>query len=203
MVLSEERPLSRDERFITWLIGLAEDGQERSGKNSAKNRAILAALRRGLGKTPGGVLEMYPHLMQFLKPTEEQLLENFALIASLFAMHPDKGGKGNLGSTLAEVRKAAELSGAGASSIERRFVALLNAHREDLPKHLRQVISLAKSRDVSIDWLQLLHDIRYWNNPDRIVQRRWAREFWAGFEPSSEDANGDGNPVNEEEENAL
>jgi CRISPR system Cascade subunit CasB len=63
-------------------------------------------------------------------------------------------------------------------SLEKRFVALLNCHRDDLPNHLRQAVSLLKSEDVSINWRRLLKDILSWDHETRFVQQQWAREFW-------------------------
>ena len=62
--------------------------------------------------------------------------------------------------------------------IEKRLVGLLNSHREDLPHHLRQAVSLLKSSEIPIDWRQLLWDILYWEHESRFVQQQWAREFW-------------------------
>jgi CRISPR system Cascade subunit CasB len=64
--------------------------------------------------------------------------------------------------------------------VERRFVALLNCHQDDLDHHLRQAVSLLKSKDAPVDWAELLKDIQRWDNDDRLVQRRWARAFWGG-----------------------
>jgi CRISPR system Cascade subunit CasB len=65
-------------------------------------------------------------------------------------------------------------------AVERRFVALLNAHPEDLDKHLRHAVSLLKAHEIPVDWLRLLGDLRGWGNPERYVQRNWARAFWGG-----------------------
>lgn len=61
----------------------------------------------------------------------------------------------------------------------KHFVALLDSDREDLPRRLRQVVSLLKATDLGLDWELLLADLRRWEHPLRRVQRRWARDFWA------------------------
>ena len=63
-------------------------------------------------------------------------------------------------------------------SLEKRFIGLLNCHRDDLPNHLRQAVSLLKSKDVQINWRRLLKDILSWDHEARFVQQQWAREFW-------------------------
>ena len=65
-------------------------------------------------------------------------------------------------------------------SLEKRFVALLNCHGDDLPNHLRQAVSLLKAKDVAVNWHQLLRDVLYWDHEARFVQQQWAREFWQG-----------------------
>ena len=61
---------------------------------------------------------------------------------------------------------------------EKRFVALLNCHQEDLPDHLRHAVSLLRSKEIPIDWARLLRDLRWWHREDKRVQRDWARAFW-------------------------
>lgn len=140
-----------------------------------EDRAALAALRRALGRSPASAVQAQRYIVPWLPsqaaPWQEEL---YYLVASLFAMHPQPGGQGSLGSVLARVA-----SEAGESSTERRFMALLNCHVEELGHHLRYAVSLARTKQVPIDWHQLFRDLRYWDHPDRYVQRRWARDFWA------------------------
>jgi len=158
------------------LIAHLEDLAER------EDRRALAALRRGLGRPPGTVPEMHRHVMPFLDHPDrfgwpEQCCY---IVAALFAAHPAPGGKGNLGDAFA--RLAEETSGKPgerAESVERRFVALLKADREDLFGHLRHAVNLARSKEVHIDYGRLLIDIRNWDSDDQWVQRNWSRSFWA------------------------
>ncbi len=151
--------------FVEYLGSLRED------------RAALAALRRGLGQPPGTVPAMFPYVERFLpedvKPWQEQA---HYLIAALFAYHPDPGGHGNVGDHFAEVRR--RNPGSDDTALERRFTALLAAHREDLPFYLRQTVSFLKSKEVPIHWDQLFRDIQQWGYESRSVQKRWARAFW-------------------------
>ncbi len=161
-----------DHRFVQHLRRLVE----------REDRAALAALRRGLGKAPGTVAEMYPHVVPYLPPDASRRDEEpFYLIAALFAWHQgiwSGDGETNkpthLGASFARMRTETT-----SDSVEKRFVALLNCDREDLPEHLRQAVGLLKSKDVPIDWLQLLRDIRYWETDRRTVQRKWSRAFWS------------------------
>jgi hypothetical protein len=70
--------------------------------------------------------------------------------------------------------------------VKRRFVALLNAHPEELDRHLRHAVSLLSANEIRIDWAQLLRDVQQWDDEDRQVQLAWARAFWGGDRPTSD-----------------
>jgi len=143
------------------------------------DRAALAALRRGLGRQPGETIEPYRVILTLpgARPARWQEDACF-LVAGLFAWHlrPWHGpadGPTNLGASLR--RHADQKPGDGP---ERRFVALLNADREDLPVHLRHVVGLLRTSETTIDYAQLLRDVQAWSAETRHVQRAWSRAFW-------------------------
>lgn len=139
-----------------------------------KDRGALAALRKGLGKTPGSVPEMFEHVVPFMQRGASTAQEDAAfLVASLFASYPEGSGQGNMGATFRAIRIAS-----GSDSIEGRFIALLKCHRDNLPDHLRHAVALANSKNATIDWEQLLYDVQNWDDEFRSVQRRWATSFW-------------------------
>ena len=151
--------------FITYLKSLAE----------SDNRGPLAALRRGLGQPPGIVAEMYRYVVPWLPENVSDSQEAaYYLVASLFAFHPVSSSQGNMGTHMAKTRS---LIGSD-EAIDRRFTALLAAHPEDLPVYLRQAVSYLKSNDIPVNWNKLMSDLQRWGNPDRIVQKSWAGEFW-------------------------
>jgi CRISPR system Cascade subunit CasB len=156
--MSENSP---DGRFIQYLCELVRK----------EDRRQLAALRRGLGKPPGTVWEMYPVLGRFLGDYRKQDEARF-LVASLFALHPNHRKGRSLGQVCRECGEH--------ESAEKRFQALLASHRDELPDRLRRVIAMAKSRaePVPVDYEALLRDLRNWNHPDHCVQERWARDYW-------------------------
>jgi len=160
------------------------DALERlAGKNETgafdpqhRDSAALARLRRGLNHPPGTCSEMLPYVVPFLP--EQGAHEIYLLVASLFALHPPTDSRPGLsiGAAIYAVWKArGEIE-----SIEKRFVALLNAHGDDLPHHLRQIIGLIKAQQnpVPLDYRSLLKHLFNWNAPDRWVQMCWARDFW-------------------------
>ncbi|MEX1247567.1 MAG: type I-E CRISPR-associated protein Cse2/CasB [Anaerolineales bacterium] len=162
------------EAFIIYLQDLAQK----------EDRGALAALRRGLGQKPGTEAAMYPHVVRWVSADLRGWSEEiYYVVGSLFAWHSQSAPQGNLGhhlQGLAQGRKNSE-------SIERRFTALLNAHVDDLPDQLRQIISLLKSGDVPVNWEQLMKDLRNWDHPDRYVQHQWARGFWGNRQPQIEE----------------
>lgn len=157
------------ERFVAYLDGLTKPENQHG-------RAVLAALRRGLGRRPGGAPEMYPYLVPWTGDLAGWREEAFYLVASLFASHPVSWhgeGAGNFGASMARVKEHE-----GGDSTDRRFVALLSSHRDDLPEHLRHAVSLCAAKEVPVSWRQLLRDLPHWDDTHGRIQLRWAREFW-------------------------
>jgi len=151
-----------EEAFAVRLARLV-DGQD---------RAALAALRRGLGKAPGEAPEMFPLVVPWIpagfRPADEEAVY---LVASLVGFHPAR----ITGLNLAASWHRASLESA---SSEAQFVAVLNADREDLAPHLRRMIGILRAHGVPWDWAQLIRDLRRWEHPRRVVQRRWASAYW-------------------------
>ncbi|HOS94026.1 MAG TPA: type I-E CRISPR-associated protein Cse2/CasB, partial [Armatimonadota bacterium] len=133
----------------------------------------LADLRRGAGKPPGTEPRTFRYVVPWASGQGAQAERRLYLVASLFALHSSGAAEGNLGTTFRQIAARGE-----SESTEKRFVALLNCNVEDLPNHLRHAVSLAKSREVPINWRQLLADLRHFDHEDRYVQRQWAGAFW-------------------------
>ena len=139
-------------------------------------RGALAALRRGLGKPAGAEPEMMRYVVPWLPADTSPWQEApYFLVASLFALHAQPGGRGNMGRHLVDAQQREHSN----EALERRVTALLAAHRDDLPYHLRQAVSLLRSCDIPVAWSRLLRDIQNWDHPDHFVQRNWARSFWS------------------------
>lgn len=136
------------------------------------DRAAMAKLRRGLGKRMGSP-DMYPFVVHFL-PKSRWMQEYCFLIASLFALHPDSAPSGRTMGGVFRLIQGADHT----ESIEKRFIRLLESDRDDVGNHLKQAISLAKSKGVAIDYHRLMADLLHWNHEDRFVQLAWAREYW-------------------------
>lgn len=138
-----------------------------------QDRAALAHLRRGLGRRPGESMEMYPYVGRFItEKTNDSHDRAVFLVSALFADYPDAAQ--NVGDLGRSIRQMADKS----DSIERRFVALLDAEADDLHYYLRQMVGLLKANSVPVNWNTLFTDVRDWASPSRKVQRKWARSFW-------------------------
>ncbi len=108
------------------------------------------------------------------------------LVASLLAQYKTADIRarrhridGNFGTTWKRA-----IAGTKSDSIRRRFGILLDAEYDpwtgegDLPYRLRQMVKLAASKRVGVDWPTLLSDLRFWNHPEKYAQKRWARTFF-------------------------
>ncbi len=147
----------------------------RDSNDSGRSRSILANLRRGLGKEPGEDANLMRYIVPYLPAEAPPWIErSYYLIAPFFALHPEAGGVGDMGTHFAAIRQANQSEDA----VERRFTALLNSHEDDLEYHLRQAVSLCKANHIPIQWHQLCRDIQGWGHPNRWVQRNWAKSFW-------------------------
>jgi CRISPR type I-E-associated protein CasB/Cse2 len=153
-------PSERERAFAAYLESLVDRG----------NRGALASLRRGLGKPSAIAAEMHPYLARWLPgegSTEDE--EGLYLVASLFATWHQGAERSagepplNLGASMAALARRKK----SGESIERRFVGMLNCHRDELPVHLRQAVGLLRG-NVRVHWARLLRDVRYWSHPGRF-----------------------------------
>lgn len=153
----------------------------------ADDRATLASLRRGMGQPPGSVLETSRIVERILDEDDREYVRvPLYVIAPLFAYHPasESGDRwrSNMGS---HFRKLAGEGEEPPTNVERRFMALLASEPGDLSDTLRQAISLLKSKDVPVNWLNLFNDVQAWLDrrsegeaKRQEVRLRWSRSFW-------------------------
>ncbi len=162
----------RRSRFVAYLARLGE----------SEDRGSLAVLRRSLGQRPGMIAEASAIVEPFLLPgssTEE--VRTFYLVAGLFALHPvvTDARWSNLGTSLRAIRQRGETTEED-PGVARRFTAVLDARDDAVGVHLRNLVTLlhARSEPTPINFVQLLQDLRRWDDTDRHVQRQWAAGFW-------------------------
>jgi CRISPR system Cascade subunit CasB len=153
---------TRQKAFVGYLLNLAKEGRE--------DRGALADLRSGLGKEPGEMAGVHKHVVPYL-PEAKWDDRWYYVTATLFGLFPKHQKGRSLGAAFRPLRSKSD-------SMEARFVALLNAHADDLADHLRHVVSLLKSNEQPLDWFQLLDDLLQWDHPEGQVELRWARDFY-------------------------
>jgi len=139
------------------------------------DRATMAALRAGLRASNGVATEMMPFVAPFLPERESKRDEHFFQIAALFALHPQNTFFGTFAGAFRELA-----DDKGSESIEKRFQMLLACEGEQLFRHLQQCVSLLHSGNIPVNWRRLLEDLTLhsWDDPERPLQLRWAREFY-------------------------
>ncbi|MHB1424626.1 MAG: type I-E CRISPR-associated protein Cse2/CasB [Gemmataceae bacterium] len=161
----------------TWIRPfIAELGRLLGSDGNHRDAATLAKLRRGLTEYPAERdIWVFGHLRRVGPEHEEQA----ALLASLFALW-HQGGRSHsqqtpnsFGASYGKLRIVT-----GSESIEKRFASLIDSHADDLPAKLRHAVTLLRSKDIPINWEQLLLDLLAWRAEKRPAQRRWARDFW-------------------------
>lgn len=161
----------RQKSFIGYLLNLAKEGQE--------DRGALADLRTGLlVKEPGKMARVHKHVVPYL-PEKRYDDRWYYVAAALFGCYPKHENGRSLGTAFRPLRVKSD-------SMEARFVALLNAHPDDLDDHLRHAVSLLKANEQPLDWFRLLADLLQWDHPEGHVQLKWARDFYKS-EPKGTD----------------
>lgn len=168
------------ERFVRRLEDL-RDGKEAAmptdsepSARSGQDRAAMATLRRALSGEERDTLPVYRYVGWYL-PFHPKERERCILVAALFADHQGSTSEGTLGKHLADLIRADDKKQA---AVERRFAQLLTAHPDNLPTHLRQVVSLLKTAGVPVNWQRLLRDVLYWEKDGERIRQRWAYDFW-------------------------
>ncbi|MCI9488203.1 MAG: type I-E CRISPR-associated protein Cse2/CasB [Lachnospiraceae bacterium] len=171
---------------------LAKDEEilERGG-----SKAQLAKLRRGAGKKPGELPELWG---MFLKDMPEELLgrngnpsyAEWAIYTALtlFALHQQghsepvnrEGGENRFGRAVRKLVQNEE----NEENIRRKLSIVAGADdMEELSYHLRAVVKLLGNSEVKLDYADLAEDL-YWfqheNQTDR-VRLKWGQDFYRSF----------------------
>jgi CRISPR system Cascade subunit CasB len=155
---------------------------ERLEQMNATDSKVRAVLRRSLSSDPGEFAGAFRYVEPFLSErSSEWQREIFYLVAGLWAAHW-RAGRPASRETIAEACAAYRQKSAS-SSVEHRFIQLLDADADQLAHRLRQMVALLK--DYPLDFSSMLRDLLYWNRPRRRTQIAWARQFYRrlGTEP--------------------
>lgn len=171
-------------RQIEWLA---------EGKNESAAKATLAKLRRGIGKAPGSMPELWEATLDGLpealiskgeEPTSGEWAVHTAL--TLYALHQQgkdskkqcMSRKGeSLGISLQDLIESEE----DERRIKRRFDAAATSDSlEEISHHLRGLIQLLKNKDIPLDYPALTADLYWFQLPAArdSVRLRWGQDFY-------------------------
>ena len=173
-------------------------------KNDSTVKATLAKLRRGIGKTPGSVPELWDATLNGLSedliskdgnPTRGEWAVHVAL--TLFALHQQgkdlkKQCMSRDGAYLGIAVRHLVQSEEAQNRIKRRFdSAVTSDSMEEFSHHLRGLIQLLKAGDIPLDYPALAEDLYRYQFPDQrdFVRLRWGQDFYRI--PGNEENNND------------
>lgn len=174
MAIEEE--LEADHILIRHLVTLHEIHDEKKDTSARGKLANLRYAMRDRLHTDFPVERVFPALVDGGLTDDAYRNEWRTLIAGLFGYaHDEVNNRSGVsfGTALRDLYEKRPID-----SIERRFMALLNADAEHLPGHLRQSISLLMAEEVELDWERLLNDVATWHRPGKHRQKEWIRDYY-------------------------
>ena len=163
-------------------------------KNQSDVNAALAKLRRGIGRTPGSMPEIWEWTLDGLPegfqsedgiPTKEEWAVHTAL--TLYALHqqgkdPLSKSMDRTGMTLGRAVRALIEGSEDEKRIKRRFDALATSSGiEEFSYHLRGMVQLLKGKDIQIDYSQLTEDLFWFQIPEKRDSLRltWGQDYYS------------------------
>lgn len=165
----------------------ADEFVERLQKLKAQNRGGMAILRRNAGETietsRGAAAIFFP-----LLPIGARYEEVYFLVATLYGLNRHTHA-GNFGRTMREVKERG-----GRASIDMRMKVLLDSTFDkvrgggELAYRLRQAVKLAASKEVGVNWAQLIRDLSQWSDEWSWVRKKWARSYYGQEKPQNAEA---------------
>ncbi len=202
--------MGEQEKHAYQIKKLTEKKIERLFAGSPWSRAMLAKLRRGIGKQPGELPELFEIILRdmpedlYSKGVDPSYSEWAVYTAlTLFSLHQQGkdrpmsvGGKtknstGNsLGAAvgyLVKQDKDRELA------IKRRFDAVTTANEfTEFAHHARGMIQLFRTGDIALDYPRFAEDL-YWYQFDKTrnrVRLRWGEDYYRIVQQNTEKENG-------------
>lgn len=167
MTVAQTQKLEREVRFL-------ESVRDRiSNDNGAK-----ADFKRALSGEPGHLRKVYPFVLPYMaNKSEWEQTHIWIPVACLSIFYPqpmrEADKQRNFGHSCRKLASQTNSEGA-----ERRFRTLLDLTLTDMMSPLTALVRQMKSKEVAIDYPQLIADLCRWSHPDQFIQDRWARTFW-------------------------
>lgn len=195
MAISKEEQIRRyADKQLTWL---AQHREESAG------RAALAQLRRGVGRAPGELPQLWGSFLSGLPeemygfrgtPSHEEWAIYTAL--TLYALHQQGQSRCMNEENVSLGAAAGKLIGSDDPAAEHRiWKRVCSAAQADdmteLAYRLRQFISLLKAAGVGLDYVKLSGDLYDFQFPERAdrVRLRWGEDFFRRKKESNNEDN--------------
>lgn len=147
---------------------------------NADNKRIMAILRCGLVENTE--MRAWPLLAHLDGIGNKQQARAVRTVAGLFALHPHNCTSGNMGDVCRQLCGSDERpwerdpeTNNGPGPVERRFLYLLNADRDEICGRVCRLVRHAGSRDIPVNYLALEKDLAEWPR----ARESWATAFWA------------------------
>ncbi|NLU36780.1 MAG: type I-E CRISPR-associated protein Cse2/CasB [Clostridiales bacterium] len=189
MAIGEKSPAKLAGNFVRRKIN-----QLFSSQNDTVVRAELARLRRGIGKLPGSMPELWDITMKDLPEIlvgkdEKPSYGEWAVYTTLtlFALHQQgKDLKSQCmnqeGMFLGKAVRTLIQTSEDENRVKRRFDAAATSNSmEEIAHHLRGLIQLLKSENIPLDYPKLTEDLYRFQFPEARdnVRLMWGREFYS------------------------
>ncbi|WP_314778491.1 type I-E CRISPR-associated protein Cse2/CasB [uncultured Actinomyces sp.] len=182
------RRLGRIGLLVNQRIGGAHGLQKRYLDNESLGRAEVAALRKGANRAPGELPEIWELTRVEVPdgagdaPTREEIAVHTAM--TLYAVHQQSRSECMFVPGRGLGRAAHELVGTDEEnpSARARFNALVTSTTvAELRHHLRNLVSLLRSRGIALDHAMLADDIVRFQRPGgaKSVRLVWARQYYS------------------------
>lgn len=158
-------------------------------QDSGSGRGMLAELRRGVGKAPGELPELWG--MLFDRIPEELTGKNGASPAewavytalTLFALHQQGNAKQmhqegvSIGSAAARLVEREEDT---QRILNRLHLVATAVSPEDLAYHLRGIITLLRGKEISLDYAKLAKELYlfHYEETGNAIRLHWGRDFY-------------------------
>lgn len=145
-------------------------------KRIAHDNGAKADLKRALSGEKKHLRNIYSLILPYLGGIAEGKQDNIWIpVACLSVGYPQpiREQQNNFGYSCRQLANKTESEG-----IERRFRALLDTASSDLQTPITALVRQMKSKEIAIDYPQLIYDLERWEHPDQYIQDKWARTFW-------------------------
>jgi CRISPR system Cascade subunit CasB len=190
---------------------LTQEKIERLLTESPWSRAALAKLRRGIGKKPGELPELFEILLvdmpeELYSKGDEPSHSEWAIYTALtlFALHQQgkdhpmsvsgKVENKNIGNSLGTaVGYLVKQDREREPAIKRRFDAVATANEfTEFAHHARGMIQLLRAGDIGLDYPRFAEDLFWYqfNENKNRIRLRWGEDYYRITQPNLEKENG-------------